>query len=67
MAWVTGAGMRGVLVRLKHPMAADEEFHDVLPSTLREFEAALARGELRALKVGMDQVVEVGGLPGKGS
>lgn len=37
------------VIRLKHSLAADEEINAVLPDTLDEFEAALARGELKGL------------------
>lgn len=39
------------LIRLKHSLAADEEINAVLPDTLEEFEAALARGELKGFDV----------------
>jgi hypothetical protein len=46
-----------VIVRLKHSLAADEEINAVMPDTLEEFDEALARGELRELKAGLDDVL----------
>lgn len=37
------------VIRLKHSLAADEELNARLPDTLDEFDAALARGELKQL------------------
>ena len=37
-------------IRLKHSLAAGQEINSVLPDTLDEFEAALARGDLEELK-----------------
>lgn len=34
------------LIRLKHSLAADEELNEVLPGTLEEFDAKVARKEL---------------------
>ena len=48
---------RRVIVRLKHSLAAGEEINAVLPDTLDEFEEALARGELKKLKAGLDDVL----------
>ena len=45
------------IVRLKHSLRADEEINAVLPDTLDEFEAALARGELKQLKAGLSDVL----------
>jgi hypothetical protein len=45
------------LIRLKHSLAADEEINAVLPDTLEEFDAAHARGELKELKAGLDDVI----------
>ena len=45
------------LIRLKHSLAADEEINDVLPDTLDEFDDALARGELKELKAGLNDVL----------
>lgn len=45
------------LIRLKHSLAADEELNDVLPDTLAEFDAALARGELKQLTAGLHDVI----------
>lgn len=45
------------LIRLKHSLAADEEINDVLPDTLDEFDNALARGELKELKAGLNDVL----------
>ena len=36
-------------IHLKHSLAADQEINSVLPDTLDEFEAALARGDLEEL------------------
>ena len=52
------------LIRLKHSLAADEELNDVLPATLEEFDEALARGELRELKAGLDDVLGGDGAAG---
>lgn len=41
------------IIRLKHSLRADEEINAVLPDTLDEFEAALARGELLTLRAGL--------------
>lgn len=46
-----------MIVRLKHSLAADEEINAILPDTLDEFEAALARGELLTLKTGLADVL----------
>jgi hypothetical protein len=51
------AAPRRVIVRLKHSLAADEEINAVMPDTLEEFDEALARGELRELKAGLDDVL----------
>jgi len=51
------AAPRRVFIRLKHSLAADEEINTVLPDTLEEFDDALARGELRELKAGLDDVL----------
>lgn len=45
------------LIRLKHSLRADEEINAVLPDTLDEFEAALANGELKSLKAGLNDVL----------
>lgn len=45
------------LIRLKHSLAADEEINAVLPDTLDEFDKALARGELKELKAGLNDVL----------
>lgn len=45
------------LIRLKHSLKADEEINAVLPDTLEEFDTALARGELRSLKAGLNDVL----------
>lgn len=45
------------LIRLKHSLAADEEINAVLPDSLAEFDAALARGELKELKASLDDVI----------
>lgn len=45
------------LVRLKHSLAADEELNTILPDTLDEFDAALARGEIRELRASLDDVL----------
>lgn len=45
------------LIRLKHSLAADEEINAVLPDTLEEFDEALARGELKQLRAGLDDVL----------
>lgn len=45
------------LIRLKHRLAADEEINRVLPDTLEEFDAALARGELTALTTSLSDVI----------
>jgi arginine/lysine/ornithine decarboxylase len=45
------------LIRLKHSLAADEEINAVLPDTLDEFEAALAKGELKKLTARLDDVI----------
>ena len=45
------------IVRLKHSLRADEEINAVLPDTLDEFEAALARGELKELRAGLSDVL----------
>ena len=37
-------------IRLKHSLAADQEINSVLPDALDEFEAVLARGDLKELK-----------------
>jgi len=37
-------------IRPKHSLAADQEINSVLPDTLDQFEAALARGDLEELK-----------------
>jgi hypothetical protein len=45
------------LIRLKHSLAADEEINTVLSDTLKEFDEALARGELKELKFLLDDVI----------
>lgn len=45
------------LIRLKHSLKADEEINAVLPDTLDEFEAALAKGELKGLTAKLDDVL----------
>lgn len=53
-------------IRLKHSLAAGEEINTVLPDSLAEFEAALARGgveELRVLVTALDE--RSGGTPPK--
>lgn len=45
------------LVRLKHSLAADEELNRVLPETLQEFDAAVTRGELKALDIDLDDLI----------
>ena len=45
------------LIRLKHSLKADEEINAVLPDTLEEFEAALAKGELKGLTAKLDDVI----------
>jgi hypothetical protein len=45
------------IIRLKHSLQADEEINAVLPDTLDEFEAALAKGELQTLKAGLSDVL----------
>lgn len=45
------------IIRLKHSLAADEEINLVLPPTLEEFDEALARGEFKELKAGLDDVL----------
>lgn len=52
------------LIRLKHSLAADEEINSILPDTLEEFDEALARGELRELKVGLDDIIGGDGAAG---
>jgi hypothetical protein len=52
------------LIRLKHSLAADEEINAILPDTLEEFDEALARGELRELKAGLDDVLGGDGAAG---
>lgn len=49
------------LIRLKHSLAADEEINSILPDTLEEFDEALASGELKQLKAGLADVLELGG------
>lgn len=44
------------LVRLKHSLRADEELNELLPETLREFDEALARGELRDVIANLEDV-----------
>jgi hypothetical protein len=46
------------VIRLKHSLAADEEINAVLPDTLIEYEEALARGELKGLRVGLDDIIK---------
>ena len=46
-----------ILVRLKHSLRADEELNTMLPDTLEEFDAALARGELKSLRASLDDVL----------
>jgi hypothetical protein len=48
---------RKVRIRLKHPLPADTEIHAVLPDTLEEFEAAVARGELKELQAGLADIL----------
>jgi len=45
------------IVRLKHSLRADEEINAVLPDTLDEFEAAIARGDLKELTTSLDDVL----------
>lgn len=45
------------LIRLKHSLKADEEINSILPDTLEEFDEALARGELKELKAGIDDAI----------
>jgi hypothetical protein len=45
------------IIRLKHSLAADVELNDVLPETIAEFDAAVARGELRDITVGLEDVI----------
>ena len=45
------------IIRLKHSLAADVELNDVLPETIAEFDAAVARGELRDIAVGLEDVI----------
>lgn len=52
------------LIRLKHSLAADEEINAILPDTLEEFNEALARGELRELKAGLNDVLGGDDAPG---
>lgn len=52
------------LIRLKHSLQADEEINAVLPDTLEEFDAALARGELRELRAGLNDVLGGDDAPG---
>ena len=49
------------IIRLKHSLAADEEINSILPDTLEEFDDALANGELKALKAGLGDVLDLGG------
>jgi hypothetical protein len=44
------------LIRLKHSLKADEVIHAILPATQEEFEAAIARGELRELKAELNDI-----------
>jgi hypothetical protein len=46
------------LTRLKHSLAADQELNDLLPMTLREFDDAVARGELRSVQAKLDAILE---------
>lgn len=48
------------LIRLKHSLAADVEINSILPDTLAEFDEALANGELKQLKAGLADVLELG-------
>ena len=45
------------IIRLKHSLAADEEINAILPDTLAEFDAALAKGELKELKASLSDVL----------
>lgn len=49
------------LIRLKHSLAADVEINSVLPATLEEFDEALANGELKQLRAGLGDVLDLGG------
>lgn len=44
------------LVRLKHSLRVDEELNELLPETLREFDEALARGELHDVIANLEDV-----------
>lgn len=50
------AKIQRTLIRLRHSIAADEEINRVLPDTLDDFDAALQRGELKALVVDLNDV-----------
>jgi len=45
------------IIRLKHSLAADEEINAILPDTLAEFDAALAKGELKEVKASLSDVL----------
>lgn len=45
------------IIRLKHSLAADEEINAVLPDTLAEFDAAIARGELKEIAASLNDVL----------
>lgn len=51
------------LIRLKHSLAADEEINDILPDTLAEFDARLARGDKKELplRAAMEDVLDAAG------
>lgn len=53
------------LIRLKHSLAADEEINAVLPDTLAEFDEALARGDVKKLVSGLDDVIGGHGAAGE--
>ena len=45
------------VVRLKHSLAADEEINDILPDKLIDFDVALQNGQLKQLRVGLDDLL----------
>lgn len=45
------------LIRLKHSLKADEEMNEILPDTLAEFDAAVARGELQSLEASLGEAL----------
>ncbi len=45
------------LIRLKHSLAADTELNEILPDTLAEFDASVARGELVSLQASLGEAL----------